>query len=199
MKDRRRVIGIAAAVIGVLALLALLLWPSASAPPEVGLNAFSRRLAAGDVTKVTLLDRDHELRVTTASGATFRVQIPAQSTDDITRQITRARIERFTVDAQEGNKLVSTLLGLLPFAFILVVVIVLLRQARGARGLLDFGRKAHPVKRPAVTFADVAGLPEAVEELTEIRDFLVDPARFAAMGARIPKGVLLSGPPGTGK
>ena len=83
--------------------------------------------------------------------------------------------------------------------FIIALVVVLLRQAQGGRGLLEFGRKTRPVKRPPVTFADVAGLPEAVEELTEIRDFLVDPAASRRMGARIPKGVLLAGPPGTGK
>ena len=54
-------------------------------------------------------------------------------------------------------------------------------------------------ERPKVTFADVAGVDEAVEELQEIRDFLSDPERYHKMGARIPRGVLLVGPPGTGK
>ena len=80
------------------------------------------------------------------------------------------------------------LLGLAPFVFILALVVILLRQAQGGRGLLEFGRKARPVKRPTVTFDDVAGLPEAVEELTEIRDFLVDPARFAACRRADPEG-----------
>ena len=52
---------------------------------------------------------------------------------------------------------------------------------------------------PSVTFADVAGADEAVEELEEIKDFLKDPGKFLAVGARIPKGMLLYGPPGTGK
>jgi cell division protease FtsH len=199
MRDRRRVLGIGAAAVAVVALLAVVFWPGGASAPELGLNAFSEKLAAGSVAKVTLLDRDHELHGTLTNGREFRVRFPEQSTDEITRQITRAKVAKFSVDPQRENWLVSMLLGLAPFVFILVLVIVLLRQAQGGRGLLEFGRKARPVKRPSVTFADVAGLPEAVEELTEIRDFLRDPERFARAGARIPKGVLLAGPPGTGK
>lgn len=72
----------------------------------------------------------------------------------------------------------------------------------GGRGVMQFGKsKAKLVTKetPTVTFADVAGANEAVEELAEIRDFLKEPDRFLAVGARIPKGVLLYGPPGTGK
>jgi cell division protease FtsH len=199
MRDRRRGLGIGAAAVGVVALLAVLLWPRGASAPELGLNAFSDKLAAGSVVRVTLLDRDHELRGTLTSGDEFRVRFPEQSTDEITRQLTRAKVAHFTVDPQQENRFVALLVGLAPFAFILILVVVLLRLAQGGRGLLEFGRKSKPVRRPPVTFADVAGLPEAVEELTEIRDFLVDPDRFARMGARIPKGVLLAGPPGTGK
>ena len=72
----------------------------------------------------------------------------------------------------------------------------------GGNRVMQFGKsKAKLVSKesPKVTFADVAGADEAVEELHEIKDFLKDPARFQAVGARIPKGVLLYGPPGTGK
>ncbi|MDH6536904.1 ATP-dependent zinc metalloprotease FtsH [Aurantimicrobium minutum] len=72
----------------------------------------------------------------------------------------------------------------------------------GGRGVMQFGKsKAKLVTKetPTVTFADVAGANEAVEELSEIVDFLKEPARFLAVGARIPRGVLLYGPPGTGK
>ena len=72
----------------------------------------------------------------------------------------------------------------------------------GGRGVMQFGKsKAKLVTKetPTVTFADVAGSNEAVEELSEIVDFLKEPARFLAVGARIPRGVLLYGPPGTGK
>ncbi len=67
--------------------------------------------------------------------------------------------------------------------------------------MLGFGKsRAKPVKDlPTVTFADVAGLDEAVEELEEVKEFLTAPERFEELGAKIPKGVLLFGPPGTGK
>ncbi|MGZ4677118.1 MAG: ATP-dependent zinc metalloprotease FtsH [Acidimicrobiia bacterium] len=183
----------------VAALLAWAFWPASAAPREIGLSAFTSQLDAGHVREVTLLDRDHELRGTLRDGTTFRVRFPEQAADEVTRQITRAKGTDFRVDAQSQNRLVGFLLGIAPFVVIVGVVLLVLRQAQGGRGLLEFGRKARPVKRPAVTFADVAGLPEAVEELSEIRDFLVDPARFERMGARIPNGVLLAGPPGTGK
>ncbi|MGZ6925777.1 MAG: ATP-dependent zinc metalloprotease FtsH [Acidimicrobiia bacterium] len=196
---RRRIMGAIAGGLLVAALLAWAFWPASAAPREIGLSAFTSQLDAGHVREVTLLDRDHELRGTLRDGTTFRVRFPEQAADEVTRQITRAKGTDFRVDAQSQNRLVGFLLGIAPFVVIVGVVLLVLRQAQGGRGLLEFGRKARPVKRPAVTFADVAGLPEAVEELSEIRDFLVDPARFERMGARIPNGVLLAGPPGTGK
>src|SRR5690606_31801206 len=72
----------------------------------------------------------------------------------------------------------------------------------GGRGVMQFGKsraKMVTKETPVVTFADVAGADEAVEELHEVKDFLEDSSRFEAVGARIPKGVLLYGPPGTGK
>ena len=72
----------------------------------------------------------------------------------------------------------------------------------GAGGVMGIGKsraKRHTPDMPRVTFKDVAGAEEAVEELEEIKEFLAKPARFRSLGARIPKGVLLYGPPGTGK
>jgi cell division protease FtsH len=81
------------------------------------------------------------------------------------------------------------------------IFIWLILRMNGSKGG-GFGKaKAKKVDKdmPVVTFADVAGADEAVEELREIKEFLADPVRFYAMGAKIPKGVLLYGPPGTGK
>ncbi|MGQ0744002.1 MAG: ATP-dependent zinc metalloprotease FtsH [Acidimicrobiales bacterium] len=87
---------------------------------------------------------------------------------------------------------------------LLIGAFVFVMNTMGAGGgrALKFGRSKsrRPVANPPkVTFADVAGADEAVEELAEIREFLAEPSRFVSMGARIPKGVLLYGPPGTGK
>ncbi|WP_315096454.1 ATP-dependent zinc metalloprotease FtsH [uncultured Cellulomonas sp.] len=98
----------------------------------------------------------------------------------------------------------SSLLGLvLPFVIILAIFWFLMSNMQGGGSrVMSFGKsKAKLVNKesPQVTFADVAGVDEAVEELQEIKEFLAEPAKFQAVGAKIPKGVLLYGPPGTGK
>ncbi|WP_369369987.1 ATP-dependent zinc metalloprotease FtsH [Promicromonospora sp. Populi] len=98
----------------------------------------------------------------------------------------------------------SMLSVLIPFLLIGVVFWFLLSRAQGggSRGVMGFGKskaKLASKDTPQVTFADVAGADEAVEELQEIKEFLAEPAKFQAVGAKIPKGVLLYGPPGTGK
>ncbi|GAA4287233.1 ATP-dependent zinc metalloprotease FtsH [Georgenia daeguensis] len=97
----------------------------------------------------------------------------------------------------------SLLTFMLPMVIIFIVFWWLLSRAQGgAGGMMKFGKsKARMVSKenPQVTFADVAGEDEAVEELQEIKEFLAEPEKFQAVGAKIPKGVLLYGPPGTGK
>ncbi|WP_127132029.1 ATP-dependent zinc metalloprotease FtsH [Georgenia sp. SYP-B2076] len=97
----------------------------------------------------------------------------------------------------------SLITFLLPMLIIFVVFWWLLSRSQGgAGGMMKFGKsKAKLVSKetPQVTFDDVAGENEAVEELQEIKEFLAEPAKFQAVGAKIPKGVLLYGPPGTGK
>ena len=97
----------------------------------------------------------------------------------------------------------SLLFTLLPLIIILGLFWFLMGQMQGGGSrVMNFGKsKARLVSKdtPKVTFADVAGAEEAVEELYEIKDFLAEPAKFQAVGAKIPKGVLLYGPPGTGK
>src|SRR6478735_452865 len=148
MRDRRRVVLIGAVALAVVALVAVLLWPGPASAPEVGLTTFSQRLAAGDVATVTMRDHDHALDGRFTDGREFRVTFPSASTDEITRQITRARVAHFTVDQQQEAPWLSFLLGIAPFVFIGALVMVLLRTARGGRGLLEFGRKSRPVKRP---------------------------------------------------
>ncbi len=152
---------------------------------------------------VTLLDRDHVVQGDLTNGTKYRSRFPEQYTDEITRDIRRSGVRDFDVDGQGQSPWVSGLLSLLPFLLVVGIVFWFMSRAQGGgRGILGFGRsRAKPVgkDRPSVTFADVAGLDEAVEELGEIKEFLTAPARFEDLGAKIPKGVLLFGPPGTGK
>lgn len=110
---------------------------------------------------------------------------------------------KFDDEVPQTNWFTSLLGILLPFLIIGVIFWFLLSSMQGGGNrVMQFGKsKAKLVSKetPTVTFDDVAGAEEAVEELHEIKDFLKDPARFQAVGARIPKGVLLYGPPGTGK
>ncbi|RIK38189.1 MAG: cell division protein FtsH [Chloroflexi bacterium] len=92
---------------------------------------------------------------------------------------------------------------ILPTLFLIGIVIFMMRQAQGSNNqAISFGKSRARMftgNKPTVTFADVAGVDEAKEELAEVVEFLKYPEKFSALGARIPRGVLLVGPPGTGK
>ncbi|OPC82289.1 cell division protein FtsH [Embleya scabrispora] len=111
--------------------------------------------------------------------------------------------DSYTVKLSKQSTIVSILFSLLPFVLIVVVFLFLMNQMQGGGSrVMNFGKsKAKLISKdtPKTTFADVAGADEAVEELHEIKEFLQEPAKFQAVGAKIPKGVLLYGPPGTGK
>ena len=97
----------------------------------------------------------------------------------------------------------NLLFSFLPFLLFLGLIIFMSRQmGRGNQNVFGFGRskaRQNDAERPQVTFADVAGEDEAKQELMEVVDFLRNPAKYHALGARLPRGVLLVGPPGTGK
>src|SRR5215213_6625297 len=102
----------------------------------------------------------------------------------------------------QGSMLGSLLIYLLPLLLIVGLFVMFSRMQGGSRMGFGFGKsRAKQLSKdmPKTTFADVAGVDEAVEELYEIKDFLQNPSRYQALGAKIPKGVLLYGPPGTGK
>jgi cell division protease FtsH len=181
---------------------------SATAPVDVSLNEFETRLAAGDVESVVVKQKSDELEGLFVPGSVeageedFLVAYPNEYEGILTQKLLEAGIDVET-DA-ENPSLFQWFLGtIFPYLLLFGVFIFVLMQLQGGGNrVMQFGKsKAKQVSKdaPKVTFADVAGAEEAVEELHEIKEFLASPQKFRAMGAKIPKGVLLFGPPGTGK
>ena len=104
--------------------------------------------------------------------------------------------------AVRRSLLATLLLGFGPVFLFVLLILLIVRRGGGSAALGSFGRSRARRFEPAgaeITFADVAGIEESKEELTEVVDFLKNPERYQALGGRIPRGVLLSGQPGTGK
>ncbi|MEO8284766.1 MAG: ATP-dependent zinc metalloprotease FtsH, partial [Pseudarthrobacter sp.] len=123
---------------------------------------------------------------------------------DVVKAVTDAKPANGYTDQPIESNWFSGLLSLLIPVILLGALFwfLMTRMQGGGSKIMQFGKsKAKMVSKdmPQVTFVDVAGADEAVEELQEIKEFLQEPAKFQAVGAKIPKGVLLYGPPGTGK
>jgi cell division protease FtsH len=142
-------------------------------------------------------------KLTQNPDKTFSVGVP--SPDLLKSELANAQTAGVTIDGAKagGSPWWSALITILPFLLFFVIWILLMNQMQGGGSkVMSFGKsraKRMSVDSPKITFKDVAGVDEAVEELQEIKEFLENPKKFQALGARIPKGVLLFGPPGTGK
>jgi cell division protease FtsH len=189
------------AVVALVVALVVSQLPGGDSGRSLSLSELQTKLAAGDVASAKVADRDHVVSGKLTDGTSYHTTFPAEYADDLTTALVAANVQ-VKVDGQQASPIGGLLLSLLPTLLIIGVVIWLLTSAQGGRGVMQFGRsraKRWKPEGPVVTFADVAGIDEAVEELVEVKEFLAAPARFEAVGARVPKGVLLYGPPGTGK
>jgi cell division protease FtsH len=151
---------------------------------------------------VVFKPKGQEIDVTLVDGNKAKVSYASPEAQLGFQQLLERQSVPFDSKGTGGSSL-GFLVYLLPFALFIGFWIFLMRRMQGGGGaLMSFGKsKARRVApdAPKVTFKDVAGADEAVEELHEIKEFLENPKKFQALGARIPKGVLLYGPPGTGK
>jgi cell division protease FtsH len=161
----------------------------------------------GRAKSVTLVDKDQLINVTLTDGTKVTANyISGQGTDLIdllkTEKAAGNIPDGYNVKVPSQSFLVSLLASVLPIILILGLLFYFMGKMQGGGQVMKFGKsKAKMITKdmPQTTFADVAGAAEAVQELDEIREFLQEPAKFQALGAKIPKGVLLYGAPGTGK
>jgi len=176
---------------------------------EVETSKALTQINAGNFSKVTINDKQQTLDITLKNAVDGDKKItasyPAQAADEIfdTVKGKTGGGATFTTNVTQENTFVQLLLSLLPIAIVVFLLFLVMNQIQGGGSrVMNFGKaKAKLVSKdtPKTTFADVAGVDEAIEELQEIKEFLENPAKFQAIGAKIPKGVLLYGPPGTGK
>jgi len=175
---------------------------NADAPQEMDVTDFEQALTDGNVKSVEFLTKDEKAVGELDDNSRYEVFLPKDTVDDFW-EIARDEDVAISADPQAGSLWLSVLFQFLPILLIVGFFFFLMQQMQGGGNrVMSFGKaKARMVTKdqPKITFVDVAGLDEAVEELQEIKEYLSAPQKFQAMGAKIPKGVLLFGPPGTGK
>ena len=146
--------------------------------------------------------KDNTVDVSETNGDEYSTGYPDNTEESLQNTLLRNDIET-DVEGTGGSSILSLLTYVLPFLLFFAFWIFLMNQMQGGGSkVMSFGKsraKRLSVDAPKITFRDVAGTDEAVQELHEIKEFLENPKKFQSLGARIPKGVLLYGPPGTGK
>ena len=175
-------------------------------PRQVDTSEVVTALQDDQISRATLVDVEQRIEVEYKDGTKkFAEYIDGQGVDlqrQLQASVDEGKVDSYNVKVPQQGFLMTLLVSMLPVFLVLLLLFFFMNQMGGGSRVMGFGKsraKAVSKDMPKTTFADVAGADEAVEELGEIKEFLQDPARFQAVGAKIPKGVLLYGPPGTGK
>jgi cell division protease FtsH len=157
----------------------------------------------GAIENVVFVPKSKEIQADLTSGKKVKVNYPSDQSQIAFQDALQTHDVAFDSKGTGDSAWWSILTYLLPFLLFFGFWIFLMNQVQGGGSkVMSFGKsraKRMAPDSPKITFKDVAGVDEAVEELQEIKEFLENPKKFQALGARIPKGVLLYGPPGTGK
>ncbi len=164
-------------------------------------------LPGGQVKSVDVKPKDNSIDVTLKSGTKYTTGFVSNAYPELDAELqkyaTPASGTTYTVETTATSGWLSLLVTILPFLLFFGFWLFIMNQVQGGGSkVMSFGKsraKRLSADSPKITFRDVAGVDEAVEELHEIKEFLENPKKFQALGARIPTGVLLYGPPGTGK
>ncbi|MEE6307477.1 ATP-dependent zinc metalloprotease FtsH [Plantactinospora veratri] len=211
---RRPVVWIILVIIGAIALSSF--FSGGPSYHKVETNVVLDQLNKGDIEKAIFQDKEQTLQLDLKNSAKFgdtdtdkiQAQFPYEVGGEVWNSVAAAKAAGrisgpIDTEVSGDNLFVSLLVNLLPIVILVILLLLFMSQMQGGGSrVLNFGKsKAKMITKdtPKTTFADVAGSEEAVEELHEIKDFLQNPAKYQALGAKIPKGVLLFGPPGTGK
>jgi cell division protease FtsH len=201
-----------------LVLLAVLVWvvmaqmnkPGSGQPKQLTTSQFVSAAKAGNVKDVTLVVRDNRLTGDYYASAADKSKGTASSftstwvgSDSFNALMQSAHVATYDTDGSGPPVWISIVSSVLPILLLVFIMFFFLNQMQGGNSkIMNFGKaraKRMTRDQPRITFKDVAGADEAIEELQEIKEFLSNPGKFQALGAKIPKGVLLVGPPGTGK
>ena len=186
---------------------------------DISYSKFIEQLDAGNIKEVTIKKlavsgifiKDIEVSMPAEGKVTpvknFRTFLPSFQGEDLLAKLEGKKVVITVASEEERSVFWQFLIGLLPWVLIIGFWIFMTRRTQqqmqgGPGGVFSFGAskaRLFDVKKPGITFKDVAGMDNVKNELRETIEFLKDPSRFLSIGAKVPKGVLLVGPPGTGK
>ncbi|MFZ2049679.1 MAG: ATP-dependent metallopeptidase FtsH/Yme1/Tma family protein, partial [Solirubrobacteraceae bacterium] len=163
----------------------------------------NQNLPKGEVKSAEIKQKGNAVEVTLKNKEKFEVGYVPAAAGQLIDQLKSTSGVEFNVETDKTSVWLSLLTYIIPFALFFGFWLFIMNQVQGGGSrVMSFGKsraKRLSADSPKITFRDVAGVDEAVEELHEIKEFLENPKKFQALGARIPTGVLLYGPPGTGK
>jgi len=189
-------------IVVVLAFFAQKLISPGEEQKDTSYSQFIAQVDNDKIKKVTLNTKNNRVDVEPIKGDKYETAYPDNTEQNLVNKLQAADVD-VDVKAKSGSGWITALTYILPFVIFLLFWLFIINQMQGGGSkVMSFGKsraKRMSVDSPKITFRDVAGVDEAVEELHEIKEFLENPKKFQALGARIPKGVLLYGPPGTGK